>query len=68
MAAKDRLVKVEKEQGQPVKDLIPALLDRLGTQKAVAEQLGVSQATISTWLRANGYVPVTIWRQESVEK
>lgn len=34
---------------------IPALVEQLGSQRKVAQQLGIGQATISRWLKANGY-------------
>lgn len=64
MAKPYRLREIEQEQGQPLGDLIPALLARLGTQKAVADCLGVSQATISTWLSENGYAPKLVYVQK----
>ena len=64
MAKPHRLREIEQERGQPLAELIPALLDRFGTQKAVADHLGVSQATISTWLSENNYVQKVIYVKE----
>lgn len=61
MAKPNRLPEVEQAHGQPLETLIPDLLAVFGTQKAVADHLGVSQATISTWLRDNGFVPVVTY-------
>jgi predicted transcriptional regulator len=60
--------KLEVQYGVPVEQLIPDLLNKLGTQKAVADHLGISQATVSTWLKDNGYVPKTVYvKQEGNE-
>ena len=39
---------------------IPALVNQAGVVFA-AQQLGVSAATISRWLKANGYEVQTVW-------
>lgn len=64
MAKRNRLLEVEQERGEPMDQLIPQLLNRLGSQKAVADELGLSQATISEWLKENGYVSKTIYVKE----
>lgn len=68
MAKPHRLQEIEQEHGRPLEELIPDLLASLGTQKAVAYQLGVSQATVSTWLRQNGYVPVVTYVKKESEQ
>lgn len=60
-----RLEEVEQEHGQPLDVLIPRLLQELGSQKAAADYLGVSQASISVWLRDNGYQSKTVWEKVS---
>lgn len=65
MATPYRLEEVEQEQGQPLDVLIPTLLLELGSQKAAADYLGLSQASISTWLKDNGYVSKTVWEKVS---
>lgn len=60
-----RRVDVEQEQGQPLDVLIPTLLQEMGSQKAVADYLGISQASISIWLKDNGYQAKTIWEKVS---
>jgi len=68
MARRDRLKEVQDAHSIPVEQLIPDLLNKLGTQKAVADHLGISQATVSTWLKDNGYVPKTVYvKQEGNE-
>ena len=58
MAKPHRLKELEKEHG-PLDELIPRLVNELGGQKEAAEFLGISQATISTWLKEHGYLPIT---------
>jgi len=58
MPTKYRLSEIEKERGS-LHTVIPALLEKLGTQKAVADELKVAPSTVSLWLRENGYVPIT---------
>ncbi len=55
MAKPHRLPEIEQEYNQPLDQLIPDTVNKLGSQKLAAEQLGISQATISTWLKENGY-------------
>jgi hypothetical protein len=57
MAKSHRLKEVEKERGQPLEQIIPPLVN-IGGQRHAADQLGLSQATISNWLRDNGYRPI----------
>lgn len=64
MARPNRLQEVEQEHSTPLDQLIPDLVNRLGSQKAAADFLGVSQATISTWLRDNHYIPQTVYVKE----
>jgi DNA invertase Pin-like site-specific DNA recombinase len=56
MAKPYRLKEVEQQHGNLYK-IIPELVNKLGSQKAAADELGVSQATISIWLRENNYRP-----------
>ena len=67
MAKRNRIPEVEQERGVPIDQLIPDLLNRLGSQKAVADELGLSQTTISTWLKENGYVPKTVYVKEQTK-
>lgn len=64
MARPYRLQEVEQEHEIPLEQLIPDLLSRLGSQKAVADHLGLSQTTISTWLKDNGYISKIIYVKE----
>lgn len=42
---------------------IVGLVNRLGSQKEAASQLGISQPTLSTFLKDNGYEKITIYRK-----
>jgi len=63
MAKKDRLKELEVQKGN-LERLIPPLVNR-GGQKLAAEKLGVSQATISKWLKDHRYVASTIWQKQT---
>lgn len=52
--AKPNRLKALVEQGIDLEKEIPRLVNEMG-QDGAARQLGVSQFTISTWLKANGY-------------
>lgn len=56
MAKRFRLRDVEQTHGN-LDAVIPALVNQHG-QKDAAAALGVSQYTISTWLKEHGYVQV----------
>jgi len=59
MAKPGRLAELEKEKGR-LDRVIPPLVNRLGVVEA-ARKLKISSATISTWLKDNGYVSSTTW-------
>lgn len=60
-----KLTEIEKERGALDK-VIPTLLRANdGSQKRVARELGLSPATVSTWLKENGYVRKSIWVKEN---
>lgn len=61
MATPNRLQAIEQEHNTPLGELIPRLVNELGSQKDAADALGISQATISTWLKENGYVSKTVY-------
>lgn len=62
MAKPYRLREVEQEHGN-LHDVIPRLADEHGQDKA-GDMLGLSGATISTWLRDNGYKQRKRWERE----
>lgn len=41
---------IQQERGKSLKQLIIELWDQHGSQRAIAEELGVSQGTISLWM------------------
>lgn len=59
MARPYRIKELEREHGD-LHCVIPKLVNELG-QSGAAHELGVSQATISQWLRLNGYVKREKW-------
>lgn len=63
MGRKNSLEQIEKEKGKPLDRIIPLLVNR-GGQVLAAEKLGVSQATISKWLKDHGYESITIWQKK----
>lgn len=56
MAKRFRLREIEHVHGDLHRVIVP-LVNR-GGQALAARELGVAQATISAWLKANGYVQV----------
>jgi hypothetical protein len=55
MARPNRLKEIEAQYGD-LQKIIPAKVNELGSIKAAAEFFGTSEATLSVWLRNNGYV------------
>lgn len=62
MAKPHRLKEVEQEVGN-LEDVIPRLVNTLGSQKLAAIELGVSESTVCKWLKENGYAPVIVYRK-----
>lgn len=54
MKYNNKLQEIEENRGIPMRKLIPQLFDQLGSQKAIAEELGVTQGTISVWMTRLG--------------
>ena len=54
-----RLKEVEKKRGD-LHSLIPPLVNERG-QEGAAQELGVSQSAISTWLKKQNYIKVTTY-------
>lgn len=62
-----KMKKLEKEHG-PLEKVIPNLLEKhRGSQRAVAAEIGISQASISRWLAANGYTSKLVWYKPESE-
>lgn len=58
MKRNSKLKRIEQDMGD-LDEVIPRLLKKYGgSQKLVADELGVSPFTISTWLKNNNFVPV----------
>lgn len=61
MAKRFKLKEVQEQKGD-LGTVIPDLLKaHNGSQKDVAEELGVTQATISNWLKENDFIQVKQW-------
>jgi len=56
-----RMLELEKEHGD-LKKIIPPLVNQHG-QQDTAKILKVSQATISRWLRENGYISRIVYQK-----
>jgi len=50
MAARNKAREIETLEGRPLKEILIEKFDQLGTQAAVARDMGVDQATIWKWL------------------
>jgi len=58
--AASKFKQVEQEKGRPMREILPMLYERLGNQRAVAKALGISQGTLSLWIRLCGLEIKTI--------
>jgi DNA-binding transcriptional regulator YdaS (Cro superfamily) len=58
--ANKKLLKIEEVRGKPLDRIIPPLVNK-GGQAEAARDLGVSQATISQWLKDNHYVQLVTY-------
>lgn len=65
MARRFRIRDLEEKYGDLHK-VIPPLADDVG-QAETGRRLGVSSATISNWLKNNGYEPVTKYVRKNAE-
>lgn len=57
---KRRIQDIAKERGKTVEQLLVDTFERTGSQVKVAEELGMTQGTISLWLNRLGYATKTI--------
>lgn len=64
MAQPHRLQEIEAQHGA-LDEVIPRLLNQMGSQKAVADHLGVAHSTINLWVKQNGYVRQVRYVRES---
>lgn len=65
MGKRNRIKELEQVQGD-LAHVIPALVNT-GGQKHAAESLGVAQATISRWLKDQGYTQVIRYVKRKVQ-
>jgi len=65
MAKRNKLLEIERSQGDLHQVIPPLINDNNGLQSAAARSLGVTQSTISNWLRKNGYRPIVRWEREA---
>ncbi len=61
MATPNKIKALEEQHKTPAHVLIPFWVNTLGSQKAAAARLGLSQATVSQWLKDNGYIPRIVY-------
>lgn len=59
MAKPHALKEIEQRHGRSLHDIIPPLVNEMGSAKAAAKQLGVADSTITTWLKEHGYIRIT---------
>lgn len=60
MATPNALKRLEERYGD-LKEIIPATVNRLGSIKAAADELGISASTVHNWGKVNGYRIVYRW-------
>jgi hypothetical protein len=54
VARPNRLKEIEQERGEALDTLIPRMLNRLGTMRAVAHELGTTEQTVFLWCKEHG--------------
>lgn len=64
MAKPHRLKSIERDRGETLDFVLPRLVNTYG-QLGAGLRLGISQASVSMWLKRNGYVRVTRWEKAS---
>lgn len=58
------MAKPHKLKGIPdAEKRIPETVNRLGSQKEAAKEIGLSPATINQWLQAHGYKMRRVWEK-----
>jgi hypothetical protein len=63
MGTPGKLAALAKEKGKPLERIIPPLVNQLGVVEA-ARTLKMSSATISEWLKDNGYIGNMVWAKK----
>lgn len=62
MPRPNKIEEVAKQRGKPADSIVLPLVNK-GGQKLAAYHLGVTQSTVSDWLRDNGYVSRIFWQK-----
>jgi DNA-binding transcriptional regulator LsrR (DeoR family) len=65
MAAQSKMRQIETEYGRPIEEVLEQLYAQYRTQNQVAQALGISQGTLSTWLLKLGYRQIAIIKKEA---
>jgi len=63
MATPYRMKELEQTHGD-LRKVIPDVVNRTGSQAEAARELGISTASVSRWLKDNGFRPVVKWERE----
>lgn len=63
MAKPNRIRELEEKHGD-LSQVIPRLVNQVGSVKEAAKRLGVSDSTLSVWLKKNGYRLITVCLKE----
>lgn len=62
-----KMQRLQHERGD-LNIVIPELLVKHnGSQKAVAQELGIAHSTVCLWLRQNGYKQRVTWERQAVQ-
>lgn len=64
MGQPNKLQAIEERFNKPLTEIIPELLNELGTQQAVADRLGVTLPVIWNWCKTNGITRKVTWELE----
>lgn len=62
MARQTAQARLEEQYGKPMALLLPELFEQYGRQAAVAEHCGVTQGTISLWMKQLEFQAWTVLR------
>lgn len=63
MSRPNKIEEIAKERGKPADSIVLPLVNK-GGQKLAAHHLGVTQSTVSDWLRDNDYASITYWTKK----
>lgn len=51
---------IERTHGKPIRDILIEVVEKKGSATGAAQELGVTQGTVSIWLKASGLKLKTI--------